>query len=331
MNDENLTIFDAIHKADDVINKKGYDRIAVSISGGADSDVMMDLIYKADKGHKVHYIWFDTGIEYEATKRHLAYLEDRYGVQIERERAIKSIPISVHEYGIPFISKYVSEMIWRCQRHGFQWDDITFEEAQKKYEGMTCANKWWCSCYSKIDDDRKQSHFDINYNSYLKEFMIANPIPFKVSNKCCLYAKKNVSKKYIEDHDIQLMITGIRKSEGGVRSISYSSCFNVAANGVAYYRHLFWMTDADKAEYDKEFNIVHSDCYTVYGMKRTGCAGCPYNRHILQELNEIQFFEPKLYRACWNLFGESYEYTRKYREFQKEMKLKRKNNHDNNK
>lgn len=31
-------------------------------------------------------------------------------------------------------------------------------------------------------------------------------------------------------------------------------------------------------------------------------------------------FEPKLYKAVCNVFGESYEYTRKYKEFAKAMK-----------
>lgn len=34
--------------------------------------------------------------------------------------------------------------------------------------------------------------------------------------------------------------------------------------------------------------------------------------------------EPKLYKAAINVFGKSYEYTRKYREFVKIMKAKEK-------
>lgn len=34
--------------------------------------------------------------------------------------------------------------------------------------------------------------------------------------------------------------------------------------------------------------------------------------------------EPELYKAAINIFGKSYEYTRKYREFVKMMKAKEK-------
>lgn len=81
----NLIISDAFTKADSVLNHKGYKNIACSVSGGADSDILVDICEKV-KPHSVHYVWFDTGIEYQATKEHLKYLENRYSITIERER-----------------------------------------------------------------------------------------------------------------------------------------------------------------------------------------------------------------------------------------------------
>lgn len=52
---------------------------------------MLDLISKIDKDRKVRYIWFDTGLEYQATKDHLKYLEEKYHIEIERIKAIKPI------------------------------------------------------------------------------------------------------------------------------------------------------------------------------------------------------------------------------------------------
>ena len=59
-------------------------------------------------------------------------------------------------------------------------------------------------------------------------------------------------------------------------------------------------------------------------MRRTGCVGCPYNKHINEGLVVIQQYEPKLYTAAVNIFGQSYEYTRQYREFVKDMKEREK-------
>lgn len=83
---DNIIVSDAFTKADSVINNPKYKNIVCSISGGADSDVMLDLIYKVDKDKKVRYVWFDTVLEYNATKEHLKYLENRYGIEIHRER-----------------------------------------------------------------------------------------------------------------------------------------------------------------------------------------------------------------------------------------------------
>lgn len=56
--------------------------------------------------------------------------------------------------------------------------------------------------------------------------------------------------------------------------------------------------------------------------KRTGCAGCPFGKDFENELKIIEEYEPKLYKAVNNIFGESYEYTRKFLEFRKELSQK---------
>jgi hypothetical protein len=58
-------------------------------------------------------------------------------------------------------------------------------------------------------------------------------------------------------------------------------------------------------------------------MKRTGCPGCPYGKEFEQELEFMQKYEPKFYRAAWKIFGASYEYTRGYLEFRDEMKARK--------
>ena len=74
----------------------------------------------------------------------------------------------------------------------------------------------------------------------------------------------------------------------------------------------------------KMFDVKHSRCYTEYGLRRTGCVGCPFSKHINEELAIIEEHEPNLYKAAVNIFGKSYEYTAKYRAFVKEMKAKEK-------
>ena len=141
--------------------------------------------------------------------------------------------------------------------------------------------------------------------------MVNNNPKFNISNKCCKYAKKDLLKDLLKQ-GYDLNISGIRKSEGGVRSTAYKTCFDTQDN-YDNYRPIFWFTDNDKLEYRKLFNVNNSKCYTVYGLKRTGCVGCPFGKDYKEELEIVKKYEPKLYKAVTNLFKDSYEYLNKYK------------------
>ncbi|KJZ83870.1 MULTISPECIES: phosphoadenosine phosphosulfate reductase family protein [unclassified Clostridium] len=308
----NIPQNEEIFKSFLVTNKKmlDYKNIVVSVSGGSDSDIMLDLTYRLSHSN-VRYVFFDTGLEYKATKEHLKYIEEKYGVEIEVIKSIKPIPITCRNYGQPFLSKQISEYIERLQRHNFKWEDKPLDELLLEYPNCKVAVRWWCN------DWGKGSKFNINYNKGLKEFMIENPPTFKISNKCCKYAKKDPVHKFIKNNDFDLNCYGVRKSEGGVRSTAYKNCFtnNSADNKIDEFRPIFWYRDETKRAYEKHFNVTHSRCYTEYGLKRTGCAGCPYNKKFEEELKIIEDHEPNLYKAVNNIFKDSYGYTRKYIKF----------------
>lgn len=291
--------------------------------GGADSDIMLDLLDKCDPDKKIKYIWFDTGLEYQATKDHLSYLEQEYEVEIERIKPIKPIPLCVKEYGIPFLSKKISTHIENLQKRGFKWEDEPYEVLNKRYPKTVDALKWWCNARPSFSNGTMSS-FNIGYNKYLKEFLMTYPPTFKISAKCCMYAKKKTAKEYNENADIDLNCMGIRRSEGGRRR-SLSTCYTVNDDKYDDFRPILWYLDTDREYYKNHFSLNFSDCYEVWGMTRTGCCGCPFDRKITTDLELIKRYEPKLYKACINIFGESYEYTRKFKEFQKIMKEKEKN------
>lgn len=189
----------------------------------------------------------------------------------------------------------------------------------EKYQNCQSALNWWCN---KNGVDGRASPYNIERVSGLKEYIIQNPPTFRISNKCCHYAKKLPAKKFKEEYDCDLNCVGIRRAEGGVRQTRYSSCYSA---GVAIepdeYRPLFWFSDKDKEEYKKHYGLNHSDCYEVWGMKRTGCAGCPYAQNFEDELKLVQQHEPKFYKAMISIFGDSYDYTRKFLEFRKNLKI----------
>lgn len=298
-----------------------HDKIMVAISGGQDSDIMLDLFTRLDPEKKATYVRFKTGMDYEATERHLRGLEKKYGIKIEEIPPILPIPTCCRRYGVPFWSKRVSEYIYRLQRHGFEWENKPFEELIKKYPRCKAALRWWCNAFPKKDNG-SESAFNIAYVPFLKEFIMANPPP-PISAKCCEKAKKEPAERYEKEHDFDLNCTGVRKAEKGARAQAYTTCFTQKNQGANTYRPLFWLNDEDKREYMEHYGVTNSDCYCVWGMDRTGCPGCPYGKNFEQELELVQEYEPKFYRACIKIFGASYDYTRKYLQFRKEMQDKK--------
>lgn len=309
----NIEILNSFLVTENKLN--GCKKALCSISGGSDSDIILDICTKVDKDKKITYVFFDTGLEFQATKNHIKHLENKYNIKIHTEKAVKPIPTCCREFGIPFLSKQVSEFISRLKKYNFKWEDKPFEQLYKEYPKCKAALKWWCNEWGE------KSKFNVSYNKYLKEFMIENPPDFFVSNKCCHYAKKLVAKKFKDKGDFDLSIQGVRKAEGGARSSAYKNCFTPASNNtIDEYRPVFWYKQDTKEQYKKQYCITYSDCYEVWGLPRTGCSGCPYAKDFEYELEAVQKYEPKLYKALINVFGKSYEYTKKYREFQIKMK-----------
>jgi 3'-phosphoadenosine 5'-phosphosulfate sulfotransferase (PAPS reductase)/FAD synthetase len=320
----NLAIADAAMKCEAVFSS--HEKAIVSVSGGADSDVVIDILERVSKNTPIDltYIWFNTGLEYNATKRHLRYLEDRYGVKIQRERAIKPIPKTNIENGQPFLNKYVSEQITRLQRHGFHWGPEPFEELWAMYPQCKASLRWWTNDFMREHGTNSPTRYDIARNKFLREFMLENPPTFKVGSKCCKYAKKDVLKHYLKGKDYDLIINGVRRSEGGIRSTAYKQCFDQANKtyGIDVYRPIFWFVKQDRQFYEEKFGIRHSDCYEVYGLDRTGCVGCPFGRYFEHEIEACESYEPNLAKAVKNIFRDSYEYTRQFHEFREEMRAR---------
>ena len=104
-----FAVYDGFCKTKSVMDQ--HSRILVSVSGGSDSDDMVDVVehLKPGSGCEVDYVWFNTGIEMDATKAHIRYLKGRYGIEIHEESGKKKVAAAVRSVGYPFYSKQFSE------------------------------------------------------------------------------------------------------------------------------------------------------------------------------------------------------------------------------
>ena len=303
-----------------------------SYSGGADSDIMIDLIEKTRTIFglpPVKYVFFNTGLEMKATKDHVKATAEKYGVEIEECRPKISIVNAARTYGIPFVSKIMSSGLSDWQKKGIplsiadeyeQAEDKAAKrrELKERYPKCESVINFLCCCNS-AGEPRPNIQLVINSSKYMRDFIGEYLPDFKISAKCCDYCKKQVAHLVQKDYD--LIITGERRAEGGMRSVprkdNSSLCFTETSSGQYRLRPLYYVTDADKAWYKDYYGIRYSDAYEVYGLTRTGCCGCPISHKAVDDLEKIRPFEPNVVKAAWNIFGKSYEYRLKYNEYKK--------------
>lgn len=303
-----------------------------SYSGGSDSDILLHLIESTRKIFSlppVQYCFFNTGLEMEAIKRHKREMAEKYGVEIREYRPKKNIVLATREHGLPFISKIVSAGLEGVQKKGIplsiaaeyaEADDkiAKREELRQRYPKCESAINFLCGCNTK-GEPRPEIQLVIGSSKYLLDFIIENPIPFRVSNRCCDYCKKQLAHSVQKGYD--MVITGERRAEGGMRSVPRKDCttmcFTEAADGQYRLRPLYYVTDADKAWYKERYGIRYSDAYEVYGLTRTGCCGCSISSTAAEQLEKIRPYEPNLVKAAWHVFGASYTYRRQYDEYRR--------------
>lgn len=318
---------------------KQHPNAICSYSGGADSDILIDVIERARNIFglpPVKYVFFNTGLEMKATKDHVKATAEKYGVEIETVRPKTNIVMASRKYGIPFVSKIMSAGLSEWQKKDVplsvaqEYDQAEDKEAKRqelreRYPKCESVLNFLCCCNSK-GEPRPNIQLVINSSKYMRDFIGEYPPDFKISADCCTYCKKNVAHQIQKGYD--MVITGERRDEGGMRSVprkdNTSLCFTETSSGQYRLRPLYYVSDADKAWYKEYYGLRYSDAYEVYGLTRTGCCGCPISYKAIADLELIRPYEPNLVKAAWNIFGKSYEYRQKYNAYKAERMAREK-------
>lgn len=310
-----------------------------SYSGGADSDILLHMIEQCREIMPslppVKYVFFNTGLEMKATKEHVKAMEEKYNIEIETVRPKVGIVQAARKYGQPFVSKIMSCGLEEWQKKKIplsiadEYEQAEDKETKRKelrerYPHCESVINFLCCCNSK-GEPRPNIQLVINSSKYMRDFIGEQNPEFKISAKCCDYCKKQVAHRI--QKDFEMVITGERRDEGGMRSVprqgeaNSTMCFSETASGQYRLRPLYYVSDADKEWYKKTWGIRYSDAYEVYGMKRTGCCGCPISYRATEDLELIRPHEPNLVKAAWNIFGDSYRYRQKYIEYKRKRMI----------
>lgn len=314
---------------------KEHPNAICSYSGGSDSDIMIDLIERTRDAFKlspVKYVFFNTGLEMQAIKKHVKNTAEKYGVEINEARPSVNIVQATRKYGIPFVSKIMSAGLSDWQKKEIplsiaeEYDQAEDKSAKRKelkerYPKCESVINFLCCCNS-AGEPRPNIQLVINSSKYMRDFIADYPPEFKISAKCCDYCKKQVAHKVQKNYE--MVITGERRDEGGMRSVprkdNTALCFTETSSGQFRLRPLYYVSDKDKEWYKEHYGIRYSDAYEVYGLTRTGCCGCPISYKAVDDLEKIRPYEPNVVKAAWNIFGKSYEYRKKYNEYKEKRR-----------
>lgn len=282
-------------------NNIPLNQIAFSFSGGKDSTLLLWMVEQLGWKNKVRVVFMDTRMEYEATYKFIKQKQNE-GWIIDTQYPRIPAPIIYTRYGIPIISKIGAELLHRLQQHNFNFIEDTmkpYEELEAKYPKCKAALKWLTG-YDRVT---------IKCPNWIRTKLSKEGLNFKVANDCCKYLKKLPVYDYMKANNIKVSVTGERIAEGGARKYAYKSCL-VPHKFYTKFMPLLYLSDNDVNTLIEQNNIQLSDCYTKYGLKRTGCVACPFSQNIQYELNILKTYEPNKHTAMMKLLGNAYQYKK---------------------
>lgn len=342
--DLELKIEDALFRIKDLYAKTDG-KCCLSFSGGKDSTVVAELIIMAQKKYnlpRIPFVFADTKVEYDAIYEFVDWFsKNKYPVEIVKPS--KPFGRVLKEYGLPFASKIKSQFLHSYQNNNsyeyYLNKDASNLEEKLQHRHKSVGELISGNMLKKINKDdevyyelrpelldlAKQQNIEIDKNWTLlikngkvssrerlanKHMHVLHPShEYKIASKCCDYVKKQPFYKYYADNGILGYFTGVRIEEGGVRAIQYKTCTATkVVNGVKMWHKMpiFDWTDDNVNEFIEVFNVKISDVYTVYGLERSGCIGCPFSKQLEKNLEALHKHEPKKYKAVQNWLGKVY-------------------------
>mgnify|MGYP002624635994 CR=1 FL=1 len=252
------------------LENKGY----ISFSGGKDSTVLSFLVDLALPNNKIPRIYSNTGIDFNAIRqfvRDMATNDTRFFILNPTQNLKKMFS----EIGYPFKSKYHSHLLDVYSRQGKSGCVLKYAEP-KANTPHSCPK--------------------------VLQFQFNQPLPFKISDKCCYKMKKEPFKRYEKESGRTIGLTGMRRAEKGLRE--NINCLVFSSGALHRFHPLAPCTDEFIDQLIDEYAIPLCRLYSSpFNFKRTGCRMCVYNIHLQEEIDTLTKFAPEERRAGEYIFA----------------------------
>lgn len=262
----------------------------IAFSGGKDSVVLSHLIDIALPDNKIPRLFSNTGIEFVDMVKYVKDLSINDKRIIIRNNRL-NIKKTLNNEGYPFKSKEHSQKVYEAinqfKRKGFISEYLTrYKNGIHDYiakDGTMKKNLLVCPKILRYQ-------FEKDYTSNISKF-------------CCDRFKKEPMYQFEKEYNKTIVITGMRKSEGGNRM--KLTCLT---HNNTKFHPLLVVSDVWEDEFIKRNNInLCKLYYPPYDFNRTGCKGCPYNKNIQKDLETLYKLLPKEYYQCIHLWKPVYD------------------------
>lgn len=262
--------------------------VYVAFSGGKDSTVLLKLVRSIYPN--IPAVFSDTGLEYPEIRNFVKSIDN---VTVVKPR--KKFKDVIETYGYPVISKKNARYLRDLQ-------NPTNKNGAVRNLRLTGYNRKGIYCPSMI---------------LPKKYRYLVDAPFKISERCCDYIKKEPLHKYSKETNSYPFI-GILTGESSMREREYlkhgCNSYNLAeptSQPIA-----FW-TEQDILTYIMNENINIASIYgeikrnksgELYcsGESRTGCMFCMFGVHLEPSPNRFQRMKithPAQYKYCMENLG----------------------------
>lgn len=283
--DNEFTLYDRLEIIKKTISIYGEDKFYISFSGGKDSTVLHYLIDIALPNNKIPRVFINTGIEYKLIVEFVKSLAEKDNRFVIINSGI-NIKKTLEENGYPFKSKEHSMRVEQFNK-GSNANFIL------KYLGKTnYVGKYTCPKILLYQFEEKGKY---NY-----------------SNKCCNELKKKPFHKWAKENNKSILMTGMRKQEGGTRA-NIKGCILTNNQGkVVKFHPLLVVNDEFEDWFIEKYNIQLCELYyPPYNFKRTGCKGCPFSLDLQEQLDKMERYLPEEKTQCEMLWKPIYDEYRR--------------------